>query len=241
MSKDSPEKFKSKVVPDIKYVAAAGERASRGIWFDPSLASGFVHKDSPERIISTYHVAASKENEDGSVVVAYIDQGRTPRSREVGREEVEEFRNSLFSQVARGSDGAEIELTYVTNPGSPVDLVLEMTEKEDGSLLADVMSDPLVNVRTIGGPEDRGLYRLSGSTLTLVKPKERTSFFEFTSLAHPADSVSSSNFGTTISRPRSHSGRGRATGFLPVEGKKGKGGKKLQNEFAGDIPVPSRD
>lgn len=234
-----------------KLVAAIGERASatdKRIWIDPTKASGVVEKGSPEMLVIRFNVIKTVPGENGTTIVAYTSEDRSTFKRVVDADEAAEFHDSVFTRTARDGSGGSIDLDWYHNQQFGDEVILSMDTSPDGSLRVKAINGPNVHVRSVGGPDDDGLYRLNGSTLELYKRQDRTSLLERIAnensllIDKATEETGSgilpdsheSNFGTTIT------GGDHGDGFLPVEGKPGRDGRPLNNEFAGEIPVAAR-
>lgn len=233
-----------------KFVTAAiGDRALDGsgrLWIDPSHASAIVESGRLEQHVMSYDVVKTAPGNDGSTLVAYVSEGQRVLTHDIDPDQASHYMESIVTRDVRSQSGEVMELDFYTAGNSVDELVLHLSQNSDGSIHSENIIGPNVSVRSIGGPNDKGLYRLNGSTLELYKLQDRTSLFElFGSIASkeiedvidiiPSDPRGvHTNYGTTVTGG-SHGG-----GFLPVEGKPGRGGKVLRNEFAGDIPVATR-
>jgi hypothetical protein len=224
-----------------KLVVAIGERASDDsgrVWIDPDHRSAIVERGNPEKCIARFDVIKTVAQDDGSTLVAYVREGHGVVTYGINPDiTMDELSEHIVTHVVHG-DGGAMDLEYYTRGKSGNDLLLSIQEAEDGLFHAECLAHPNIHIRSIGGGGDSGIYRLNGSKLEMYKLQDRTSLMELGAsswdiieLVAGSPPIASTNYGTTIT------GSDHGEGFLPVEGKPGRSGRPLSNEFAGEIPV----
>ena len=216
---------------DVKRV---GELATR-IWIDPDNVNGVEYKGSPEQLVARYGVLATVASEAGGVLVAYV-AGRAMGRRSFDPDEAEEFLAGAYERTVQG-----VPLTFRQENITPPSVVVRKERGEDGSMQAVLICNPNVQVATVGGPNDKGTYRLETDDqgiqcLNLYKLQDRTSMFERDRLirseytdgidldVRSAFSADSTNFGAGTLGP----GRGGNGEFAALPTTPGKDGKKVR-------------
>ena len=213
---------------------SVGELATK-VWLDPDNVNGVEYKGSPEQLVARYGVLATVASEAGGVLVAYV-AGRVMERRSFGPDEAEEFLAGAYEQTVQG-----VPLTFRQENIAPPSVVVRKERGEDGSMQAVLICSPNVQVATVGGPNDKGTYRLETDDqgiqcLNLYKLQDRTSMFERDRLirseytdgidldVRSAFGADSTNFGAGILGP----GRGGNGEFAALPTTPGKDGKKVR-------------
>lgn len=158
---------------DVKRV---GELATR-IWIDPGNVNGVEYKGSPEKLVARYDVLATVPNEAGGVLVAYV-AGRVIQRSSFNPDEADNFLAELYEREVQG-----VPLTFHDDERASASVVVHQERQKDGSLQVAFVCNPNVQTVVVGGPDDKGRYRLeddkSGALhLELYKLVDRTSLFE---------------------------------------------------------------
>lgn len=215
-------------------VTRVGELATR-VWIDPDNVNGVEYKGSPEQLVARYGVLATVASEAGGVLVAYV-AGRVMERRSFDPDEAEEFLAGAYEQTVQG-----VPLTFRQENIAPPSVVVRKERGADGSMQAVLICNPNVQVATVGGPNDKGTYRLETDDqgiqcLNLYKLQDKTSLFERERLirseytdgidldVRSAFGADSTNFGAGILGP----GRGGDGEFAALPTTPGKDGKKVR-------------
>ena len=224
----------NEILPRGEAATRVGELATR-VWLDPDNVNGVEYKGSAEQLVAQYGVLATAPSEAGGVLVAYV-AGRVMERRSFGPDEAEEFLAGAYEQTVQG-----VPLTFRQENIAPPSVVVRKERGADGSMQAVLICNPNVQVATVGGPNDKGTYRLETDDqgircLNLYKLQHRTSMFERDRLnrseytdgidldVRSAFGADSTNFGAGILGP----GRGGDGEFAALPTTPGRDGKKVR-------------
>ena len=224
----------NEILPRGGAATRVGELATR-VWLDPDNVNGVGHEGAPEQLVAQYSVLATVPSEADGVLVAYV-AGRTMEQRTFKPDDAEEFLAGLYERTVQG-----VLLTFRDEKPAPASVVVRQERGEDGSLQVALMRDPNVQTVLVGGPDDKGRYRLETNNqgapcLNLYKLQNRASLFvrERLDIGEYMEGVDfgiistfgadSTNFGAGILGP----GRGGNGEFAVLPTTPGRDGKKVR-------------
>lgn len=224
----------NEILPRGEAATRVGELAAR-VWIDPDNVNGVECKGAPEQLVAQYGVLATVPSEAGGVLVAYV-AGRTMEQRSFNPDEAEEYLAGVYERTVQG-----VPLMFRDERLGPASVVVHQEREEDGSLQVALMCDPNVQTVVVGGPDDKGRYRLETDNqgapcLNLYKLQERASLFvrERLDIGEYMEGVDfdiisafgadSTNFGAGILGP----GRGGDGEFAALPTTPGRDGKKVK-------------